>query len=454
MNLTVITLACDRPEAMALCEKYVARQTVQPFQWLVLDGGDKPTKCTLGQEYHYWPELTGRSALSLKLRRAMKENLVKGDAIIFTENDDWEAADWYAHCAAYLEKFALFGEGRAVYYNVAHRFWFEHTNLRHASLCATAIRRDLFDWLTRQVTISECPFLDVRLWNKCPLPSKVFDPYRDGDCKRRTVGIKGMPGTSGYGGGHKGRDVSAATDLTLAKLRSLIGPEDAAAYEPFFVSDNTPPPKAQQLQRFTAKTAPKEFNMHTHIAHSECGRAHGPNWLKWLGHLRGSPVRGMELGTFRGDSAEWFLDNICVAPGSHFDCVDTFEGGEDHHAHGVKMDGVEEAARKKLARFAADAWTIYKGRTEVILREMSGENLDFIYVDADHTSRGALRDAILGFDLLKVGGVMIFDDYSWTAMPNELDRPKLGIDAFIRCYAKQLRVLEPKGYQVAVRKVA
>src|SRR5260221_439940 len=104
------------------------------------------------------------------------------------------------------------------------------------------------------------------------------------------------------------------------------------------------------------------------IARSECGRVHGPNWLKWLGHLRGQPAGGLEIGTFEGDSAEWMLDNIYTHPDSHYHCVDPFTGSEDHRAHNVDCSQIEQTAREKLARFPNV--TINKGCSQDILRTL------------------------------------------------------------------------------------
>lgn len=232
MNITAITTANYRPQAFALCEAYMRRQTMQPFQWLVLDDDEAPTVCTMGQEYHYWPELRGRGSLTLKIRRALETNLVKGDAIAFIENDDLYAPDWLAWCTEQLVTRDLVGEGRALYYNVRGRWYFEHVNLQHASLCQTAIHRRAFPELLAECSNSHCPFLDVRIWRAVKRNRQVFDPYRAPN-KRRVVGIKGMPGRTGYGGGHTGRDRSAADDPKLEKLRALAG-SDADAYEPFF----------------------------------------------------------------------------------------------------------------------------------------------------------------------------------------------------------------------------
>jgi hypothetical protein len=63
-----------------------------------------------------------------------------------------------------------------------------------------------------------------------------------------------------------------------------------------------------------------------------------------------------------------------------------------------------------------------------------------------------LCDAVGAFQLLKIGGVMVFDDYTWEDMPDVLDRPKTGIDAFMACFAKQIEILGI-GYQVAIKKI-
>jgi hypothetical protein len=430
-----------------MCEKYVARQTVKPFQHLVLDDGMTQTKPTLGQEYHFWPEVRGRGSLSKKMRKVMTDGLVKGDAIIWFEDDDYYPADYIEWCIKGLSRVAIFGEGRALYYNVQFRCWFEHVNLRHASLCASSITRAAFPHLLKQVTTSECPFLDVRLWNKPPVSAQVIDPYRDPSRYRHSVGIKAMPGRTGYGGGHVGRDRASKDDFDLAKLRSLIG-ADADNYAKFFIG-----PTAA-----AAKPLPPEKNMHTAptvitrpgIAKSECGRVHGPNWLQWLAPFKGQQnVIGIEIGTFEGDSAEFMLENVFYDPTSKYHCIDPFTGAADHKFHKIDVSQIEDKARAKLARFPNVE--IHKGFSHEVLRGMT-EKVHFVYVDGDHSTRGVMRDAVLGFDLLVRGGVMVFDDYQWNAMPNELDRPKLAIDTFVRCYAREIRVLQPRGYQIAIQK--
>lgn len=186
---------------------------------------------------------------------------------------------------------------------------------------------------------------------------------------------------------------------------------------------------------------------------SESEKAHGENWRSWLGHLKGQPAQGLELGTWMGESAEWMLENIFTARDSTYCCVDTFEGSEEHRLAGIDCSGLERMTRNRLARFALRAM-IFKARTDYALKYMfRDDRFDFIYVDAAHDAMNVLRDSVLAFELLKTGGTILWDDFTWGAMPEELDRPKMAIEAFLGCYARQLEVIG-MGYQVAARRVA
>ena len=43
---------------------------------------------------------------------------------------------------------------------------------------------------------------------------------------------------------------------------------------------------------------------------------------------------------------------------------------------------------------------------------------DLIYIDGAHDSQNVLFDAVISFKLVKKGGVIIFDDYSWKQIIN------------------------------------
>jgi len=356
--------------------------------------------------------------------------MITGDIAIFWENDDHYDPTWVETCIKNLASCDLFGEGRAIYYNVRDRWWYEHANMQHASLCSTALTKRLFPLVLR-LCDDRNPFLDDRLWKHAPRNrSRVLDPGA-GSNKRLVVGIKAMPGKAGYGGGHSRVDPNAKQDPTGAQLIKLIG-TDCSLYDEFWAG-YVPP-----------------LNLKVPV-HTETGRVHGPRWTRWLKHLIDQPnITGLEIGTFRGDSAEFMCENIFTHETARYICVDPFEAGNPEHIAGkIDCSQNEAFARERLAPFKQ--CQIVKDYSENYLRRFAGE-LDFCYCDGLHTAVGVLRDSVLVFEALKPGGILVWDDYAWETMPRELDRPKIAIDAFLKCYADKIELLDQPAWQVSIRK--
>lgn len=231
MRITVLTPCCNRPEAFALCEKYMKRQTLKPFQWLCIDDDEPKTVCTMGQDYIYRPEFKGPESLKNKVRLAATTKLIKGDAVVVVENDDAYHPRWLEFCAEKLRTYDMIGEGNAIYYNVRGRFWNRHNNMQHASLCATAVHTSILQAVSSSCSHPEA-WIDDMLWRK-PLNKMVFDPMHTNSGKPMVVGIKGMPGRVGYGWQHVRRPPDAHDDPTLEYLYRLIG-NDAENYEQYY----------------------------------------------------------------------------------------------------------------------------------------------------------------------------------------------------------------------------
>jgi hypothetical protein len=248
MRLTALTCACHRPEAWALCESYLKRQTRQPDQWIVLDDDLIPTVCTMGQEYHYNPKWRGPLSLCEKVRFVLENNLIRGDALVVWENDDVYRADYLETCERWLGEHDLVGEGRTVYYNVRERWWYEHEGNTNTSLCATALNRTVFPFLY-EVACQPNNFVDQPMWLGYRGKKKVYCPDVKGTRNRLVVGIKAMPGRRGYSAAHTNRDLNAKDDPKLIDLTRLIGP-DAENYRNFYV-------KLQEMRELTRKTQPE-----------------------------------------------------------------------------------------------------------------------------------------------------------------------------------------------------
>jgi len=209
MKLTAITCTYQRPEAFELCQKYMARQTRQPDQWLILDG----------------PE-----PMADKVAQAIEGGRVEGDAILFIEDDDFYFPRYIEQMEGLLQKYDLVGEGMAIYYNVRERWWSQCNNRSHASLCQTALTRNMFETLVEVIRAHKNPWFDSQLWKiEC---RKFIKIPKDGE--RLLIGIKGMAGKGGYSREHRQVNPEGTEpDEMMGKLRELIG-DDADAYAKYY----------------------------------------------------------------------------------------------------------------------------------------------------------------------------------------------------------------------------
>lgn len=199
----------------------------------------------------------------------------------------------------------------------------------------------------------------------------------------------------------------------------------------------------------------------THYQFTEDWFQLGPMlWPELVKHLPDRASRRfMEIGSFEGRSAIWIIENM-LRPADHLFCVDTWEGGQEHSK--IDMQAVEKRFDDNIAQAKTKLGcpAIHKVKTTSTyalahqLRWMRNEDqlMDFIYIDGSHQAKDVLTDATMAWQLLRTGGVLVFDDYLWGDPRNPLQRPKVAIDAFMNIFGSEIIVLHIS-YQVAVKKV-
>ena len=66
-----------------------------------------------------------------------------------------------------------------------------------------------------------------------------------------------------------------------------------------------------------------------------------------------------------------------------------------------------------------------------------------------------LSDAILSFELLKVKGIMGFDDYLWQLPKSNtlLTNPKIAIDSFTNIFAMRTGIFNTPNHQLYIQKL-
>jgi hypothetical protein len=167
------------------------------------------------------------------------------------------------------------------------------------------------------------------------------------------------------------------------------------------------------------------------------------NFEKYVLPLKDNNCRFLEVGCYEGQTSNWLMKNT----DAHLAVIDTFAGGQDL----PDEVNLRERFMENTKRYA-DRIQMFVGKSQEELRGFPHDNYDFIYVDGSHLAGDTLEDAVLAFRLLKKGGIMIFDDYTWGAGMGFYDIPRTGIDAFILVFGNQLEVLE-KNSQMVIRKL-
>jgi len=153
------------------------------------------------------------------------------------------------------------------------------------------------------------------------------------------------------------------------------------------------------------------------------------NFEQFISRFSGRQLRGLEVGSFEGRSANWIVENWCTHPDSSLTCVDPFTGSVEHSD--TEKDGLFERFTRNISDNAGKIRVVRDGSHEALQKMIaSGEKFDFIYIDGDHHRDAVAKDAELAHQILSPGGLIIFDDYTWGSGMESWQRPKDAIDRF------------------------
>jgi predicted O-methyltransferase YrrM len=117
--------------------------------------------------------------------------------------------------------------------------------------------------------------------------------------------------------------------------------------------------------------------------------------------------RTLEVGCAFGFSSVFICDASAGLPDSHHVVIDPFQYSE-FGGHGVKA----------LERSGFTHWELIERPSEYELarRAEAGERFDFCFIDGCHTFDHTLLDFFYINRLLRVGGIVVFDDVSMPAV--------------------------------------
>jgi hypothetical protein len=200
--LTLLTTTGCRAEAFSICQKLMMRQSYDgEVRWLIIDDGEIDQPITFKRHKwqleiikpkHRWTE--GANTQRRNLVEGLKH--IKNDAkLIIIEDDDYYSPYYLETADEWLSKANLVGESFARYYNLQSKKYRQLTNLFHSSLCSTAMKGDAIEFFRAICTVHDT-LIDLNLWKKYNGAKQLYK-------NNMVVGIKGLPGRSGIGIGHK-----------------------------------------------------------------------------------------------------------------------------------------------------------------------------------------------------------------------------------------------------------
>ena len=186
----------------------------------------------------------------------------------------------------------------------------------------------------------------------------------------------------------------------------------------------------------------------------------------WEMLIPGLPAtRVLEVGSYEGASACYLITRLGAKAPLEIHCVDPWGESADFEGGDVDMQEVEARFRRNTALLVGRSpnpvtLEVHKHNSDIVLAQLLTQKgkgyFDLVYIDGSHRAPDVLADAVLGFQLLRPRGIMVFDDYLWRGgeadSGNPAHCPKLAIDAFVNCNHNKLRIISAPLYQLFLQK--
>ena len=144
----------------------------------------------------------------------------------------------------------------------------------------------------------------------------------------------------------------------------------------------------------------------------------------------------LEVGCYEGLSSFYVLSEYKFVNAFFLDIWDMPNPNSKTLSHNFGL--IEKAFDQNLSGFN---FKKIKNDSVISMRKLLKENVhfDFIYIDGSHNGEDILSDAIEAFKILKVNGLMFFDDFLQHD-DNRILQSYVGIDKFLSLYSDYLEI--------------
>ena len=150
------------------------------------------------------------------------------------------------------------------------------------------------------------------------------------------------------------------------------------------------------------------------------------------------PIVGAEIGVFTGDGAIGTLECCSTLNIARFYLIDPYqEYGEFNQQ---KLDEVFPIANSRLRKHGNKVIPLWM--PSHIAHNSILEQLDFVYIDGDHSYQGVKSDCNIYYDKVKTGGVIGGHDYILGG--GRFEVLVRAVDELIECKNAQLHYVSPE----------
>jgi FkbM family methyltransferase len=160
----------------------------------------------------------------------------------------------------------------------------------------------------------------------------------------------------------------------------------------------------------------------------------------------------LEVGCFEGRTTRWIGENMLL-PGGRVVCVDPLEDQyltENLDEAAVKMNAELPYFKNQYLRFVRNTKHItvnlIRKRSVGAYPELAALRFGFIFIDGDHREEAVFNDGMQCLDICRVGGHILFDDYTWS------EGTKRGIDRFLEAKRFCIQIIKID-YQVLIKRI-
>jgi hypothetical protein len=164
---------------------------------------------------------------------------------------------------------------------------------------------------------------------------------------------------------------------------------------------------------------------------------HDPSkdWAAYIPTPSG-PINYLEIGCADGGNAIIISKSYAVHPDSKLYCVDPWMDYDEYPEYKGNQDTYWNNFNRNI-RICADPtkFVIKRGFSDDIVPTFPDNFFDLIFVDGNHETEYVYRDGLMSLEKVKIGGYVVFDDYTgyWP-------QTMAGVDKFVKEAGSRIKI--------------